>query len=196
MFRTSKMLWSVVLVMGLMFSGEARTISAQDNATGSSSKVAAQAGNLPSAKAVAQESENPLAAYHLDFSINEIEGGKKVNSRQYAMNVNSNSSNELKIGTRIPVESKEGEFQYLDVGTSIFARLGERRGQTELEVRADVSSFANPEQEQGHARPLLRQLKINSSTILLLGKPIVMGSVDDPNSKRQFELEVTVTKLR
>jgi hypothetical protein len=195
MLKTSTMLWSAVFVLGLMFSGEARTVSAQDNATGSSSKVAAQAGNAPPAR-TAQESENPLAAYHLDFSVNEIEDGKKVNSRQYAMNVNSNSSNELKIGTRIPVESKEGEFQYLDVGTSIFARLGERRGQTELEVRADVSSFANPEQEQGHARPLLRQVKINSSTILLLGKAIVMGSVDDPNSKRQFQLEVTVTKLR
>jgi hypothetical protein len=195
MLKTRTTLWSMVLVLGLMLSG-ARAVSAQENGMGGSPKVASHAENAPPAKAGAQESENPLAAYHLDFSVNEIEDGKRVNSRQYAMNLNSNSSNELKIGTRIPVESKEGEFQYLDVGTSIFARLGERRGQTELEVRADVSSFANPEQEQGHARPLLRQLKINSSTILLLGKPIVMGSVDDPNSKRQFELEVTVTKLR
>jgi hypothetical protein len=193
MLRAKTMLWSVV-ILGLMFGWGARTVSAQE--TAGSSKVAAPVQTAPPPKTTAQESDNPLAAYHLDFSINEIEDGKKVNSRQYAMNLNSNSSNELKIGTRIPVESKEGEFQYLDVGTSIFSRLGERRGQTELEVRADVSSFANPEQEQGHARPLLRQLKINASTILLLGKPIVMGSVDDPNSRRQFQLEVTVTKLK
>jgi hypothetical protein len=193
MLKTRTKVWSAVMILGLILGTGARALSAQE--TGGSPKVAAQAGNAPPAK-TAQESENPLAAYHLDFSVNEIEDGKRVNSRQYAMNLNSNSSNELKIGTRIPVESKEGEFQYLDLGTSIFARLGERRGQTELEVRADVTSFANPEQEQGHARPLLRQVKINSSTILLLGKPIAMGSVDDPNSKRQFQLEVTVTKLR
>jgi len=28
------------------------------------------------------------------------------------------------------------------------------------------------------------------------GKAMVIGSVDDPNSKRQFQLEVTVTKLK
>jgi hypothetical protein len=32
--------------------------------------------------------------------------------------------------------------------------------------------------------------------VALLGKPMLLGSVDDPNSKRQFQLEVTVTKLR
>jgi hypothetical protein len=43
---------------------------------------------------------------------------------------------------------------------------------------------------------VIRQLKISGSTLALLGKPMVMGSVDDPNSKRQFQLEVTMTKLR
>jgi hypothetical protein len=44
--------------------------------------------------------------------------------------------------------------------------------------------------------PLLRQLRINASTVAMPGKPTVIGVVDDPNSKRQFQLEVTVTKLR
>jgi hypothetical protein len=43
---------------------------------------------------------------------------------------------------------------------------------------------------------VLRQLNINASTLAVLGKPMIVGSVDDPNSKRQFQLEVTVTKLR
>ena len=38
--------------------------------------------------------------------------------------------------------------------------------------------------------------KVSGSTLLPLAKPMVMDSVDDPNSKRQFQLEVTVTKLR
>jgi hypothetical protein len=32
--------------------------------------------------------------------------------------------------------------------------------------------------------------------VVVLDKPMLMGVVDDPNSKRQFQLEVTVTKLR
>ncbi len=30
----------------------------------------------------------------------------------------------------------------------------------------------------------------------VLDKPIVMGSVDDPNSKRTYQLEATLTKLK
>jgi hypothetical protein len=145
----------------------------------------------------AQKAEKPLNAYRLDFSVNEMEDGKKINTRQYSMNLNSDGSNELKIGTRVPVESKQGEFQYIDVGTSIWSRIEERNGAIDLSVRAEISNFANPEQTPGHDMfPLLRQLKISAGTLALLGKPMLVGSVDDPNSKRQFQLEVTVTKLK
>lgn len=142
----------------------------------------------------AAKSEN---AYRLDFSVNEMEDGKKINTRQYSLNLNSNTSNEIKIGTRVPVETKEGEFQYVDVGTSLWSRLDDHRGPIDLEVRAEISNFAIPDQEQGHAaHSAIRQLKISGGTLALLGKPMLIGSVDDPNSKRQFQLEVTVTKLR
>jgi hypothetical protein len=38
---------------------------------------------------------------------------------------------------------------------------------------------------------VVRQIKIDGDTLLVTGKPIMIGSVDDPNSKRQFQLEVT-----
>ncbi len=48
----------------------------------------------------------------------------------------------------------------------------------------------------GELAPVIRQIKITGDTLLAIGKPILIGSVDDPNSKRQFQLEVTVTKLK
>ena len=154
-----------------------------------------------SAKPSAQEAPAPVEAYRLDFSVNELEDGKKINTRQYAMNVNGNDSNEIKIGTKVPVgwraAGNSEEFQYIDVGTNIWSQLKTGNGQLELRVRAEVSNFATSDQGQGHdSRPLIRQLKIEASTLAQMGKPMVVGSVDDPNSKRQFQLEVTVTKLR
>lgn len=141
--------------------------------------------------------EKAVHAYRLDFSVNELEDGKKINSRQYSLNLNADDSNELKIGTRIPVEVKQGEFQYLDVGTNIWCRIGERPDGVPLSVRAEISNFAMPEQESGHnSRPALRQLQIRASTLAQLGNPMIVGSVDDPNSKRQFQLEVTVARLK
>lgn len=157
-------------------------------------KIQAQEAGVAKAAPEAQKSEN---AYRLDFSVNELEDGKKLNTRQYSMNLNSNSSNEIKIGTRVPVETKEGEFQYLDVGTNIWSRLDDRSGQVAIEVRAEISNFALPDQGLEHpARPVIRQMKISAGTVATLGKPMLIGSVDDPNSKRQFQLEVTVTKLK
>jgi len=146
----------------------------------------------------AEEAAKPLAAFRLDFALNESEEGKRINSRHYSMNVapGYSSSNEIKIGSRVPVEGKQGEMQYIDVGTNIWARFAERGDALQLEVRAELSNFANPEQETRTTMPLLRQLRINASTVATPGKPTVVGVVDDPNSKRQYELEVTVTKIR
>src|SRR5579862_2259975 len=70
--------------------------------------------------------DRPLHAYRLDFSVNELEDGKKLNSRQYSLNLNADDANEIKIGTRVPVEAGHEQFQYMDVGTSIWCRIGER----------------------------------------------------------------------
>ena len=177
MFRKTFVAASLILVLAV--AGGRCSASAQD------------------AEAAKSEAEKAVSAYRLDFSVNEVEDGKKINTRQYSMNLNSDSSNELKIGTRVPVEAKQGEFQYIDLGTNIWSRLEDRKGLINLSVRAEISNFATPEQSQGReSRPILRQLKISASTLALLGKPIEVGSVDDPNSKRKFQLEVTVTKLR
>lgn len=150
----------------------------------------------------AAEAAEPGHAYRLDFTVNEVEDGKKINSRQYSMSVRGGDENEVKIGARVPVEPKSGEFQYLDVGTNIYCRIRDRKdipwlaNDVMLNVRSEISNFAVPEQQGQNMRPILRQLKIDASTIAVVGKPVVIGSVDDPNSKRQFQLELTVTKLR
>jgi hypothetical protein len=186
-------LWSA-LILGSILCGEVGIARAQET---SPSKGGAQTEPAADAKPKPAE-QKPLEAYRLDFAINEFEDGKKINSRQYAINLSSNDSNEIRIGTRIPVEAKEGEFQYLDLGTNIWAQLREQRGQTMLVVRAEVSSFAIPEHglDKPDLHPAVRQLKVSGSTLLPLSKPMVMDSVDDPNSKRSFQLEVTVTRLK
>jgi hypothetical protein len=186
-------LWSV-LILGLILRGEIGIARAQE---ASPSKGGAHTEPAADANQKSWE-QKPLEAYHLDFAINEFEDGKKINSRQYAMNLSTNDSNEIKIGTKIPLETKENEFQYLDLGTSIWAQLREQRDQTTLVVRAEVSNFAIPEHglDKPDYHPALRQLKVSGSTLLPLTKPMVLDSVDDPNSKKQFQLEVTVTKLK
>ncbi|MGO9088627.1 MAG: hypothetical protein ACLQBK_25765 [Candidatus Sulfotelmatobacter sp.] len=178
--------WAVVILGFMICWGAA-------GHTQDAAKANAEAKPQPRADA----EEKPVHAYRLDFSVNELEDGKTVNTRRYSMNLQADDNNEIKIGTRVPVETGQSQFQYMDVGTSIWCKIGERSDGIPLAVRAEISNFAIPEQSSGHeAHPLIRQLQIKASTLAQLGKPMVVGSVDDPNSKRQFQLEVTVTKLR
>ncbi|HYM78377.1 MAG TPA: hypothetical protein VE377_20555 [Candidatus Dormibacteraeota bacterium] len=148
------------------------------------------------------EAAEPGHSYRLDFTVHEIEDGKKINSRQYSMNLNAGDQSEIKIGTRVPVEVKQSEIQYLDVGMNIWCRLRDRNdvnwlaNDVMLNVRSDLSNFAIPDQQGQSMRPAIRQMKIDSSAIVTVGKSLVIGVVDDPNSKRQFQLEVVATKLR
>lgn len=175
--------------------------------------AAKAAGAQESNPKPAGETIEPGHSYRVDFLISELDDGKKINTRQYAMNLNAGESNEMKIGTRVPVEVKQTEIEYLDVGTSIWCRLRDGRNSLPsehglkelswlgndvmLNLKTEITNFALPDQQGGdRMRPAIRGMKIESSTIAVVGKQMVVGVVDDPNSKRQYQLEVTVTKLR
>jgi hypothetical protein len=163
----------------------------------------------------ADQVPKPVQAYRLDFSFNELEDGKKINSRHYSISLDvPGDRQEVRIGTRVPVatgsfptSASSGstanpvintEFQYLDVGTHIWCSLKELSDELELHVGSEISNIdAAPHPESnGISNPVVRQIKIEGITVVVPGKPIIIGSVDDSTSKRQFQLEVTVTKLK
>ncbi len=147
----------------------------------------------------ADQGEKVMHAYRLDFSLNEMEGDKKINSRHYTIDLaGPGDREEVKIGTRVPVATSAAEFQYLDIGTHIWSVLKDHGDTLELQAGSETS---NIDAEAGHqingvSEPVIRQIKIGGSTLVVAGKPIVIGSADDPTSDRQFQLEVTVTQLR
>jgi hypothetical protein len=132
-------------------------------------------------------------AYRLDFSINELENGKKLNSRHYSMNL-MGERRELKVGVRVPIEDG-GKIDYLDVGTYITAHLETSESPLILDVSAEFSSLPASGQGTNLQAPLVRLARIAATAVVALNKPTVVGSVDDPDSKREFELEVTAAKL-
>jgi hypothetical protein len=87
----------------------------------------------------------------------------------------------------------------MDVGTKIWANLTmEGGGDLRLDVTSDISNLDTPASpgRSPNVHPVVRQIQINGTTLLITGKPMLIGSVDDPNSNRQFQLEVTATKLK
>jgi len=148
-----------------------------------------------------EEADKPVHAYRVDFSVNELEDGKKINTRHYSMNVNNGDRNQVKIsaGTQVPKETSatsevpvETQPDFLNVTTHIYCRVQERGDELLLAVESVINNMLNPPK----ARPVSRDIDIIGSTVATLGKPVVIGSVDDPTSNREFQLEATVTKLK
>ena len=95
--------------------------------------------NANAAKEAPGRPDRPVHAYRIDFSVNELEDGKKINTRQYSMNLNANDADEIKIGNRVPVDSGPGTFQYLDVGTNIWCRSQIRISYVEASIYQGTS---------------------------------------------------------
>ena len=184
---------ALAVLISLAACGAAGRLMAQDSASPKAT-AAPQAQSQPQAQA---ESARPVHSYHLDFSLNELEDGKKVNSRQYSTDVSTaGSAAHIQAGTRVPFVKAEGSVDYLDVSTRIsVGHVVERDGALSIDFGCDVQSLA-PAQGSGPSAPVLRTLSMTGVATLTVGKAAVVSVADDPNSKRQFQLEVTATQLK
>jgi hypothetical protein len=144
--------------------------------------------------------------YKLAFVMYEIDDGKRTNQRDYMMIVKTEyQPSSIKVSTRVPIVTEEkGEdkkITYIDVGLIIRCSLKEQVDH-KLQFHSDneISSFARPEQAGGSGNsvpgaPVLRTTRTESWALLTPGKPAVFTTVDDVNSTKRMQIEVTATKV-
>ena len=145
-------------------------------------------------------------AYQLEFKLSEIEDGKKINSRSYSMLAQAGGVlNKLRLTARVPIPVGgfrtdaanalvNTQYQYMEAGMNIDCRVQEQEGALALNVTVDSTSFTHPAQDNPIKQPVMNQLKFDLSTVVSIGRPTVISTVDDPSSKRQFQLEVAAAK--
>ncbi len=184
-----------LLGMFVMLALASRSAVAQGDKPAEKPELAAQSG---SAAVVAKKALN---VYRLDFALSEFVDGKKVNTRTYTVTAREDEMNKLRSGARYPIESgtdaKSTQFQYLDIGVSIDCRVVERDGYLELNAAIDSSSVSWPEAADAHSapnQPVISQMKSDVRSLIRPGTPTMISSMEDPASKRRFQVDVTATK--
>ena len=145
--------------------------------------------------------------FKLAFVMYELEDGKRINQRDYMMiGRTDNQPSSIKVATKVPITTAEkgGDIQYTytDVGLKINCYMKEqvdRRLQLHCDI--EISNFIRPEQianatgNAGPAAPFFRTTRTDSWELLTLGKPAILTTVDDINSTKRMQVEVTATKL-
>jgi hypothetical protein len=144
--------------------------------------------------------KKPLNVYRLDFALSEFVDGKKVNTRSYTVTAREDEMNKLRSGSRYPIVTgtadKNTQFQYLDIGVSIDCRVVERGGYLELNAVIDSSDIegADAHSVPNPPGPVIGQMKSDIRSLIRPGTTTMVSSMEDPASKRRFQLDVTATK--
>jgi hypothetical protein len=145
--------------------------------------------------------------FKLAFVMYELDDGKRTNQRDYMMiGRTDNHPSSIKVATKVPIttleKGDEKQYTYTDVGLKINCSMKEqvdRRLQLHCDI--EISSFIRPEQianatgNAGLAAPFLRTTRTDSWALLTLGKPAILTTVDDINSTKRMQIDVTAAKL-
>jgi hypothetical protein len=145
--------------------------------------------------------------FKLAFVMYELDDGKRINQRDYMMiGRTDNQPSSIRVATKIPITTEEKgndkAYTYTDVGLRINCSMKEQVDR-KLQFHCDIemSSFIRPEQiasvtgNAGPGAPVLRSTRTESWALLTLGKPAVLTTVDDVNSTKRMQVEVTATKV-
>lgn len=179
----------LILIMTFLTVG---TLAAQQEAT---------KGQEPREKDVIVK-KAAIPTYKMAFSIYELQDGKKINQRDYSLLVEANDrgANTLKIGTKVPIDSGNGGITYADVGFELRCSAAETvNNKLAVSVDITVTNFAIPEQNTdprtAGSRPVLRGVTQRIGAVINPGKPQILTSMDDVNSTKRMQLELTATKM-
>jgi len=143
--------------------------------------------------------------YRLTYTITETDGGKRVGIQHFAMVVVSGQRTALKQGSKVPVvtgyhnpedSTAQTQVAYLDIGLNFDATLDESANGVRLRTKAEQSSIAEEKSGVGPQDPVVRQTVLEGTSILTPGKPLVLGSLDVPDSTRHLDVEVIMEVVR
>ena len=162
--------------------------------------------------AVAQEKEKPGESRHhykLEVSLSEFEGNNKTNERHYTLLCTEGERTTLRTGNRVPIATGSfggsgkvdptvvnTQYQYIDTGFNMDIRIREDAAGLQMQTSSELSSVVPAESstEVSRITPVIRSLRQDVNALVKIGKPTVLTSIDDVNTKRRYQLEVTATR--
>lgn len=148
--------------------------------------------------------DRPHKAYRLTYTMTELDGEKTVSTQHFSMIVVDGQHTSMKEGSKIPVATGEigkgndvqTQFTYLDVGMNFDSQVDEVARGVQLQSKVEQSSLGEPSTIAGVQEPVVRQTVVLGTSLLTLGKPSMLGSVDVPNSTHHFDIAVVADELK
>ncbi|MFZ0395230.1 MAG: secretin N-terminal domain-containing protein [Terracidiphilus sp.] len=154
---------------------------------------------LATAQKMIAELDRPMQVYRVTYSITDLDNGKRTGAHSITVLVPANGKGTLKLGSRVPIvtgRSDAGsnaatEIQYQDVGLNLDATASGAALHTKLEQTAVSTEKSNV----GIQDPVISQTFLEGESPLGSPKPVVLGTIDVPNSTHQQQITVSAELL-
>lgn len=151
------------------------------------------------------ELDRPKKIYRLTYTVTESDSGKRIGIQHFGLVVVDGGRTTLKNGSRIPVAtgttgtsgSSSTIFTYLDIGINIDASVDDSGAGARLRTKVEDSSVAEDKSQiSGVQEPIIRQSVLEGTSLIVPGKPLVLGAIDVAGSTRHLDVEVVMDPIK
>ena len=155
--------------------------------------------DIERARKLIAELDRPRKIYRITYTITETYNGNRTGTQTIALVAATGDKTTFKQGSKVPIatgsydsdNSKANtQFQYLDVGLNIEFTVEGRVDGLSLNSKVAQSSLAEEKSGLGPQDPVVRQIVLEGTSALTLGKPLILGSLDIPGTTRKQEIAV------
>jgi type II secretory pathway component GspD/PulD (secretin) len=166
--------------------------------------VAAPPEELALAERLISEMDRPKRTYRLTYTVAESDAGKRVGVRHFSMVVVTGQRVVLKQGDKIPVatgsfsteqKATQTQFTYLDVGINLDATIDQFGNGLRLRSKVEQSSGSESVTIENVQEPVIRQSVLEGTSVIVPGKPLILGGIDIAGSTRHMDVEVVAEPL-
>jgi type II secretory pathway component GspD/PulD (secretin) len=149
--------------------------------------------------------DKPHRLYRLTFTIAETDAGKRVGIEHFSIVALDGQNTVLKEGDKIPVatgsfstenSAAQTQFTYLDIGMNFNVTLTSDANGVVLKSKVEQSSVGQTSTIAGVTEPIVRQTVLEGISAVTLGKPLMLGSIDVPNSTRHLDIDVSIEQVK
>ena len=143
----------------------------------------------------------PPEVYKVELTMRDATDASAKAGRHYTILIDTHGAGTFKLGSREPVATGPStpgntpQFTYIDTGVNIDCRLEQDGNNTNrLQLRADIDISSVLPQKTAVPNPVIGQLRLNVTALVVPGKRTIVASIDDPVSNRKFDVEAFITK--
>ena len=163
------------------------------------------AEDIQLAQKIVADLDKVRKTYRLTYTTTESDGGKRIGSQRFTLVMLPGGKAYLKQGSKVPIMTGSTEagstvqntqVQYLDVGLNIEASLEGSADGLRLRSKVEQSALADEKSGIGAQDPVVRQRVIEGTSVLALGKPIMLGSLDMPGSTQHLDIEIVAELVK